>query len=81
MYKVEFIATGHVFELPEIVAKELKEKYPEEYKILEKNGKKFKDKIKKKVCDENSKSIYSNCTSIKSIKYPHEDKHCKICCH
>ena len=59
MYKVEFIATGHVFELPEIVAKELKEKYPEEYKILEKNGKKFKDKIKKKVCDENSKSIYS----------------------
>ena len=48
MYKVEFIATGHVFELPEIVAKELKEKYPEEYKILEKNGKKFKDKIKKK---------------------------------
>ena len=43
MYKVEFIATGHVFELPEIVAKELKEKYPEEYKILEKNGKKFKE--------------------------------------
>ena len=48
MYKIEFIPTGHIFELPDITAQELKEKFPEDYKILEKNGKKFKDKIKKK---------------------------------
>lgn len=58
MYKIEFIPTGHTFELPDITAKELKEKFPQDYKILEKNGKKFRDKIKKsEPVDE--KSIYS----------------------
>ena len=38
MYKIEFIPTGHTFELPDITAEELKEKFPEDYKILEKNG-------------------------------------------
>lgn len=57
MYKIEFIPTGHIFELPDITAKELKEKFPQDYKILEKNGKKFKDKIKKKALSNNN-SIY-----------------------
>lgn len=47
MYKIKFLKTGHVFELPENEAKELKNKFPEEYQILEKNGKKFKDKPQK----------------------------------
>jgi len=57
MYKIEFIQTGHIFELPDLTAEELKEKFPEDYKILEKNGKIFKDKIKKKV-SVNKGSIY-----------------------
>lgn len=57
MYKIEFIPTGHIFELPDMTADELKEKFPEDYKILEKNGKKFKDKIKKKTMKNNG-SIY-----------------------
>ena len=48
MYKIEFIPTGHVFVLPDETAKELKDNFPEDYKILEKNGKKYKDKIKPK---------------------------------
>lgn len=55
MYKIEFIPTGHIFELPDITAEELKEKFPEDYKILEKNGKKFRDRVKKKiVCNNDS---------------------------
>lgn len=57
MYKIEFIPTGHTFELPDITAQELKEKFPEDYKILEKNGKKYRDKIKKKKLTKNG-SIY-----------------------
>jgi hypothetical protein len=57
MYKIEFIPTGHTFELPDITAQELKEKFPEDYKILEKNGKKYRDKIKKKPAIKNG-SIY-----------------------
>ena len=57
MYKIEFVPTGHTFELPDITAEELKEKYPEDYKIIEKNGKKFKDKTKKKII-KNIGSIY-----------------------
>lgn len=57
MYKIEFIPTGHTFELPDITAQELKENYPEDYKILEKNGKKFRDKVIKKVIKD-SGSIY-----------------------
>lgn len=48
MYKIEFIPTGHVFELPDLTANELKEKFPFDYKILEKNGKKFRDRLKKR---------------------------------
>lgn len=57
MYKIEFIPTGHAFELPDSTAQELKEKFPEDYKILEKNGKKYRDRIKKKMISNNG-SIY-----------------------
>ena len=57
MYKIEFIPTGHVFELPDITATELKENFPEDYKILEKNGKKYRDRVKKKAVLNNG-SIY-----------------------
>ena len=57
MYKIEFIPTGHTFELPDITAQELKEKFPEDYKILEKNGKKYRDRVRKKIKIENG-SIY-----------------------
>lgn len=57
MYKITFLTTGHVFELPDDTAKELKEKFPDEYKIIEKNGKKFKDKMPVKKQTDN-KSIY-----------------------
>ena len=57
MYKIEFIPTGHTFELPDLTAEELKQKFPSDYKILEKNGKKYNDKIKKKT-KKNSDSIY-----------------------
>lgn len=58
MYKIMYIKTGHIFTLPEDSAKELKDKFPDEYKILEKNGKKFKDKLPSKRIVDN-KSIYS----------------------
>jgi len=50
MYKIEYLKTGHIFLLPDETAKELKERFPDDYKIIEKNGKKFKDtkKTKKK---------------------------------
>ena len=48
MYKIEYVPTGHIFELPDLTATELKEKFPTDYKILEKNGKKFRDRLKKK---------------------------------
>ena len=49
MYKIKYLETGHIFLLPENEAKELKTKFPDEYKILEKNGKKYNDrKMKKK---------------------------------
>ena len=57
MYKIEFIPTGHTFELPDITAQELKEKFPADYKILEKNGKKYRDRISKKT-KANNGSIY-----------------------
>ena len=44
MYKIKYIPTGHEFLLPDETAKDLKDKYPNDYKILEKNGKKFSDK-------------------------------------
>ena len=44
MYKIKYLKTGHIFLLPQKDAEELKEKYPDEYKILEKDGKKFRDK-------------------------------------
>lgn len=68
MYKIEFIPTGHIFELPDITAKELKERFPQDYKILEKNGKKYRDKIRK-VGQIDDKSIYS--------KVVEEDKEAK----
>ena len=59
MYKIKYLQTGHVFELPDITAKELKEKFPNDYKILEKNGKKFNDRTKKQAVTDDNDSIYS----------------------
>jgi hypothetical protein len=57
--------TGHEFLLPDKDAQELKDKFPNDYKITEKNGKKFSDKktivkykdgsIRELVLDENIK--------------------------
>ena len=44
MYKIKYLITGHEFLLPDETAQELKNKFPNDYKIIEKNGKKFKDK-------------------------------------
>ena len=44
MYKIKYLITGHEFLLPDQTAQELKDKFPNDYKILEKNGKVFKDK-------------------------------------
>lgn len=44
MIKITYLPTGHSFVLPDLEAKELREKFPNEYRIVEKNGKKFKDK-------------------------------------
>lgn len=52
MFKIKYIPTGHIFIIPEKDAKLLKEKSPDEYIILEKNGKKFKDKATKKRSEE-----------------------------
>ena len=55
MFKIKFKPTGHCFVLPDETAKELKAKFPEDYIILEKNGKKFKDKsFSKKTINEKS---------------------------
>ena len=43
MYKIKNLLTGHEFLLPDEAALELKNQYPNDYKIIEKNGKKFKD--------------------------------------
>ena len=58
MYKIKYLPTGNIFVLPENEAKKLKEKGPSDYQIIEKNGRKVKDKIKPKV-QENEKSIFS----------------------
>ena len=58
MYKITYIKTGHTFELPDDTAKELKEKFPDEYKIVEKNGKRFRDVVKK-AARKADDSIYS----------------------
>ena len=67
MYKIEFIPTGHTFELPDITAEELKSNFPEDYRILEKNGKKYRDRIKKKPKIESS-SIYEKVVDKKGGK-------------
>ncbi len=57
MYKIKYLPTGYVFVLPEEVAKELKNKNPFDYQILEKDGKKIKDKIKVEAPKTKPKSI------------------------
>lgn len=57
MYKIKFIPTGHVFELPDITAEELKKNFPDDYRILEKNGKKYRDRNVKRT-KRNDGSIY-----------------------
>lgn len=44
MIKIKYLPTGNIFLLPDNEAEELKAKSPDEYKILEKNGRKFNDK-------------------------------------
>ena len=63
MYKITYIPTGNIFEVPDDDAKELKEKYPDEYKILEKNGKKVKDTVKKKPKTD-EKAIYAKVVEL-----------------
>ena len=58
MYKISYLPTGHIFVLPDDEAKALKEKFPEDYKILEKNGKKFRDRMTQPKKKEDN-SIYS----------------------
>ncbi len=58
MFKIKYLPTGNIFVLPEKDAKLLKEKSPEDYQIIEKNGRKFRDKIKPKIEDKEN-SIYS----------------------
>lgn len=58
MYKIMYLETKNIFELPDEIAEDLKQKYPSDYKILSKNGKRFSDKILTKN-SENKKSIYS----------------------
>ena len=58
MYKIKYLPTGNIFVLPKDNAMALKEKSPSDYQILEKNGRKFKDKIKLEIY-ENEKSIFS----------------------
>lgn len=58
MFKIKYLPTGNIFILPEKDAKLLKEKSPEDYQIIEKNGRKFRDKIKPKIEDKEN-SIYS----------------------
>ena len=55
MYKITYLLTGNTFELPDDTARELKSKFPNEYKILEKNGKKFNDRVKK---SDKEKTVY-----------------------
>lgn len=43
MYKIKYLITGHEFLLPDETALELKNKFPNDYKIIEKNGKKYRD--------------------------------------
>lgn len=57
MYKIKYLTTGHVFLLPEKEAQELKDKYPSEYQILEKNGKKYRDRKLKQKKEINLKNI------------------------
>ena len=47
MYKIKYLVTGNIFCLPEEIAIELKQNFPQDYLILEKNGKIFKDKASK----------------------------------
>lgn len=67
MFKIEYIPTGHVFELPDKAAQELKDKFPNDYKILEKNGKKYRDRVKKEP-ETNTKSIYNKVIDKKGVK-------------
>lgn len=49
MFKIKYLPTGNVFLLPEETASLLREKYPDDYRILEKNGRKFNDKKRRTV--------------------------------
>ena len=58
MFKIKYIPTGNIFVLPKKDAELLKEKSPQDYLILEKKKKKFRDKIPQKI-ESDSKSILS----------------------
>ena len=59
MFKIKYIPTGNIFVLPKKDAELLKEKSPQDYLILEKNGKKFRDKIPQKI-ESNSQQVELN---------------------
>jgi len=64
MYKIKYLKTGNVFILPQVEAEKLKDKEPDDYLILEKNGKKFRDKIKSEIKRYDNKSILSKVLDI-----------------
>lgn len=59
MYKIIYLPTGHVFELPDKAAIELKDNFPDDYRIIEKNGKRVRETSQKKAKKIDNKSIYS----------------------
>ncbi len=59
MFKIKYLPTGNTFNLPDKIALELKDNDPDSYQIVEKNGRKFKDKCKLKRNVGDEKSILS----------------------
>ncbi len=59
MYKITYVPTGHIFELPDDAANELKEKFLMITKLSRKTVKKVRESRTKKTKKVNSKSIYS----------------------
>ena len=57
LQKTEILSNAEIILIEDLTAEELKSKFPDDYKILEKNGKKFRDRTKKKPVIKNG-SIY-----------------------
>lgn len=62
MYKIKYLPTGNIFVIPANTANELKKSYPDEYQILEKDGKKCKDRVKVKASNSDPRCIRAKVT-------------------